>query len=292
VHSTPFKYLKGVECTAPSSEQAFQISVNNRYVSGNRASSEGINSKARYVSEGGGIWADSRVTMINNTVYGNSTRVIYGTESRGGGIHGGKTIVNTIVRNNSARTAPEIHGNAGVSYCNVKGGFQGIGNIDRDPEFEDPGAEDFHLRYTSPCWNRGTLTVSGLPQTDFEGDPRITDGKPDIGADEFHIHVHVTGTLETPQGQADIKVIGVPGNPVLYALSLTPTVLHPPVSIPGVGLFYLEPPFFPFDLGTIPSSGVITLSIPLTTKLPHPIRVPMQAVVGTTLTTVYIADVK
>jgi len=36
VHSTPFRYLKRVECTVLSSKQASRISVNNRYVSGNQ----------------------------------------------------------------------------------------------------------------------------------------------------------------------------------------------------------------------------------------------------------------
>jgi hypothetical protein len=71
-----------------------------------------------------------------------------------------------------------------VTFSNIKGGYDGIGNIDQDPQFVDPG-NDFHLSAASPCINRGTNIVEGLPETDFEGDDRAICSFVDMGADEF-----------------------------------------------------------------------------------------------------------
>ena len=58
-------------------------------------------------------------------------------------------------------------------------------NIHADPLFVDSENGDFHLKPSSPCINSGTADAPGLPETDFEGDPRIVGGAPDIGADEY-----------------------------------------------------------------------------------------------------------
>ena len=66
-----------------------------------------------------------------------------------------------------------------ASYSNIQDGFPGEGNID---PFMD---ETFHLLAGSPCINAGTHLSPDLPDTDFEGDPRIVDGFVDMGADEY-----------------------------------------------------------------------------------------------------------
>ena len=50
-----------------------------------------------------------------------------------------------------------------------------------DPLFVDP---DYHISADSPCKDAGTEPDFGLPDYDFEGDPRICGPEPDIGADE------------------------------------------------------------------------------------------------------------
>jgi len=171
------------------------IKIVNNVVVRNSAEAKWLfSSSGKYAAEGGGIYATGGATIVNNTVCHNSTHVDYGNGSRGGGIFGGTTIGNTIVRDNSAKVGPEIHGSSSVTYCNVKGGWPGTGNFDADAGFVDSPADDFHLQAGSPCCNRGTRSVPGLPPSDFEGDPRVAEGEVDVGADEFFPHLYHLGT--------------------------------------------------------------------------------------------------
>ncbi|TSK07132.1 MAG: right-handed parallel beta-helix repeat-containing protein [Geobacter sp.] len=65
-----------------------------------------------------------------------------------------------------------------VTYSDIMGGFAGAGNISADPMFK---GGKFLLRQYSPCINAGTLNATALPATDFEGNPRVVDGIPDMG---------------------------------------------------------------------------------------------------------------
>ena len=58
------------------------------------------------------------------------------------------------------------------------------GNISADPLFVNP-ANDFHLTQGSPAINAGDNSAPNLPQTDFDGNPRIVNGTVDLGAYEF-----------------------------------------------------------------------------------------------------------
>jgi len=93
-------------------------------------------------------------------------------------------------------------------YITLTDNYHHADNIQKDPQFVDPENGDFHLKSTSPCIDAGTADAPELPDTDFEGDPRVVGAAPDIGADEYY-----TGqSIPIP----DIKVNNSDGPITLY----------------------------------------------------------------------------
>lgn len=128
--------------------------------------------------------------VSNNTITHNSAIWVTG----GAYLHasGGLILVNTTIWGNDCPYSQELFPTVTeATYCNIRGGWPGTGNIDVDPLFVDPANMDFRVKVGSPCIDSGDKTVFGLPETDIEGDYRIADGdmdgvsEIDIGADEF-----------------------------------------------------------------------------------------------------------
>ena len=126
------------------------------------------------IHKGGGIFlqrSDDRTTIINNII----TESNQGIESWSGDFE----IFNNNLWNNLVNYI-EIPNQTGIN-----------GNISENPMFVDADGGDYHLQPGSPCIDAGTNDVSALPETDFEGDPRIIDGNNDniatvdMGADEY-----------------------------------------------------------------------------------------------------------
>jgi hypothetical protein len=114
---------------------------------------------------GGGVWMfeskpgdPSPNVLENNTIVGNSAFGNSGSNQfggRGGGLLAQNTngvVRNTIVRNNLQIYGGQINGSPSVSYCNVEGGFGGVGIIDANPAFVDSA---FYLTESSPCADAG-----------------------------------------------------------------------------------------------------------------------------------------
>ncbi|MEW6741867.1 MAG: choice-of-anchor Q domain-containing protein [Planctomycetota bacterium] len=100
-----------------------------------------------------------------------------------------------------------IHsGEPTVTYCDVFGGWPGVGNINADPKLLDPAGDDFRLRSDSPCIDKGDPTFDSLGQ-DLEGIPRVLDGKllgvrrVDMGAHEF---THVRLAVSEPPSRSSV----------------------------------------------------------------------------------------
>ena len=154
---------------------------------------------------GGGIYASGTLFATNNIFANNASwsdgNAIYCRHAHDQTIHActfaGNTsshgyavccnperdvaITNSIFWDNQSHN---VSGVTSVSYCDVQGGWPGIGNIDSDPLFVDPDADDFHLSPGSPCINAGTNYDPNKPALDIDGEARIQICRVDIGADE------------------------------------------------------------------------------------------------------------
>jgi len=128
---------------------------------------------------GGAMVGGQETVFLNSTVAGNL----------GGGIGGGNyaegspLFGNCIVWGNS-QWQIERPGATAV-YSDVQDGWPGVGNIDADPLFVQPGSDNLRLSIGSPCVNAGDN--SAIPPgitTDLDGNPRIQGDVVDMGAYE------------------------------------------------------------------------------------------------------------
>jgi hypothetical protein len=261
--------------------------------------------------EGGGVYCRmSNSTYANNSIYSNQAQrgagifcyesspiitncTVYGNTASidGGGLCGTQgyfpAVMNCIIWNNTPDPVKDIHQ---INYCDLEGGWVGPGNISQDPRFVDPAAGDFHLTYTSPCRDQGWNHGAALPDEDFEGDPRITDGFTDMGADEYHIHLYCTGDA-SPGGAIEGKFVGSPGTATV-GLWFGTGVLEDPLPS-AFGPWYLMAPYVgPLLLPPIPGNGVLKIPafLPLLPEAPYDL--PMQAIVGNVLTNPCVLEVR
>jgi hypothetical protein len=140
---------------------------------------------------GGAVFNAYSFPLITNCTFsGNIARD--GTE--GGAIfnkNSNPEIANSIFWGNFAGYGPEIVDDdisfSTVIFSNIDwDGYEGInGNIRKLPLWVNSKNRDFHLESNSPCINSGTSEGVDLPETDFEGDPRIVQENVDMGADEY-----------------------------------------------------------------------------------------------------------
>ncbi|RLA82277.1 MAG: hypothetical protein DRG31_07575, partial [Deltaproteobacteria bacterium] len=157
------------------------ITITNNIFSGNSAHS------------GGGVFAllnydSATLNIYNNILFDNTAYVgddLY-AYSDANGNHIGSTV--NLYNNDFSGNADFDTGQSEDLYITLTDNYHHADNIQKDPQFVDPENGDFHLKPSSPCIDNGTADAPGLPDTDFEGDPRIVGAAPDIGADEYTEH--------------------------------------------------------------------------------------------------------
>jgi hypothetical protein len=136
------------------------------------------------------------VTIANNKIE-NENSVVFGKTISA---YEEVAITNSILWNPGALAANEIDGNPVVTYSDVRGSFNGTGNINADPLFVSP--KDFHLQPSSPCANAGTIV--GAPPVDLDGNirPAPTGTHPDMGCYEVKQDLQEERLEENPATRA------------------------------------------------------------------------------------------
>jgi parallel beta-helix repeat protein/predicted outer membrane repeat protein len=184
------------------------VPITNCIISGNSA------------SYGGGL-NECQGPVTNCVITGNLARFrayrqrVFGS---GGGMYRcSGPIVNCIIRSNVASVYPQLYDAKNVSYSCVQDYTNGgEGNIDDEPMFVDAGywdpngtvgdanddfwvEGDYHLLPESPCIDAGDPSYVPEPnETDLDGNPRVINGRIDMGAYEYLPPIEVEMKL-TPQ---------------------------------------------------------------------------------------------
>ena len=135
---------------------------------------------------GGAIYKSQGTLVVMNSVFVNNSAV------SGGAIYSsfsGTTVRNSIFWDNTASSSGNNFAGFGpvISHSCIQGGFTGTGNINVDPQFVNPAANDYRLAPTSPCVDVGSAQFVPLDYTDMDGDedtqetaPRDFDGNPRV----------------------------------------------------------------------------------------------------------------
>ncbi|MBL7186538.1 MAG: hypothetical protein ISS70_09440 [Phycisphaerae bacterium] len=179
---------------------------------------------------GGGISTNrsdlilANCTFVRNSAPDGSSLACNSNEQKG---RSDVALTNCILRDSDNPIWVYDRSTVDVSYSNIFGGWPGEGNIDANPRFVDayshrvPGTaqDDLRLAPSSPCIDSGDPGyVSGLDETDFDANPRITAGRIDMGAYEFQSLIYVDD--DAPGDPA-------PGNPNISDSQEDGTDAHP-----------------------------------------------------------------
>jgi hypothetical protein len=149
------------------------------------------NSTASY---GGAIWAAGQSSIKQRLYLLNSTIVSNNAAAGGGALNldnGVGWIENSILSGNSVRLGAGTTLTVRTTCLAEAASYPGNGNINADPKFLDGFGGNLRLASGSPCIDRGNNymdyhpTIPGwqpLPDTDLDGNWRITDGNNDGNA--------------------------------------------------------------------------------------------------------------
>ncbi len=138
--------------------------------------------------------------MENCTVAGN-----YGPGGPSNGavaVANGSIIVNSIIRDNIYTVMAPTGFSAAtpvITYCDTEFPWPGESNLCTNALFMDPAAFNFNLAGSSPCIDAGSnlsWTVAG--EKDLAGNPRVSNGRVDLGAYELTLGALTCSIMASP----------------------------------------------------------------------------------------------
>jgi hypothetical protein len=118
----------------------------------------------------------SLISIRNNTIVSNSSGI---------NCNDGNTpnVTSCIIWGNSSVQLPS-RCSANYSCIQYYSGSD-TNDINSDPYFVDADSKNFHLKPNSPCIDKGDPCFTDSNDKDIDGEPRIFNGRVDMGADEF-----------------------------------------------------------------------------------------------------------
>ena len=103
-------------------------------------------------------------------------------------------VANSILYNGGDEIITNHSGTVSISYSDVQGGWTGTGNINKNPQFTNPGQRsiegewingDYTLKSNSPCLDKGKNLLLPLDKADLDKDTNITEQIPiDLGGNK------------------------------------------------------------------------------------------------------------
>ncbi|WP_295606375.1 right-handed parallel beta-helix repeat-containing protein [uncultured Lamprocystis sp.] len=144
------------------------------------------------VANGGGVslYDGATAVIVNNTLTNNQANGL------GGGLYAhygtSATVRNSILWANQS-TQITNNGTVQITYSDIAGGWNGVGNLSQDPLFADPAAGDYHLRSLGGRYQPATLTWvvdkqhspaidAGNPRDAFANETQPNDARINLGA--------------------------------------------------------------------------------------------------------------
>ncbi|NLF40895.1 hypothetical protein GX586_15735 [bacterium] len=165
-------YGGGLACGSPGAEAISSLIVCNA-------------ARGTAVANGGGVYNANTGLVVNCTICDNSAA---GSASgaNGGGVFTTLGVPrNCIVYFNSSPSNANVRAMNGCLNTCATPLQGGVGNLADDPDLASRAAGNYRLLASSPCIDKGTNMPWMAAAKDLDGNPRLYDGRVDMGAYEY-----------------------------------------------------------------------------------------------------------